>query len=208
MDARTLTNCLATTASADPARLDPAACAIFLLAAFVLAGAAQTAWFKSPHSRAFAWPIDGGITLRGRRLFGPNKTMRGFVVMIPATAASFALLGWLADPAAAGLWRLPPVGYAALGALAAAGFMAGELPNSFVKRQLDISPGDAASRPGAWWLQFAADRLDSGVGMLAALSLAVHTSWLTWLYVLAAGAALHWGFSALLFHLGLKPRAA
>jgi hypothetical protein len=205
MDAATLLPDFAVDPSA---RLDPAACAIFLLAAFVLAGVAQTAWFRSPRSRALAWPIDGGLTVRGHRLFGPNKTVRGFIVMVPAAAAAFALLGWLLDPRALGLWALPPAGYAVLGAWAAAGFMAGELPNSFIKRQLGIDPGTGASHPAAWWLQFAADRLDSGIGMLAAVSLVVPTPWLTWLYVLLAGSALHWGFSAVMFHLGLKPRAA
>jgi hypothetical protein len=199
---------LVTATAEASSRLDPVACAIFLLAAFVLAGVAQTAWFKWPRSRAFAWPIDGGLTLRGRRLFGVNKTVRGFVVMIPAAAAACALLGSLTDPVALGLWVLPPAGYAALGAWAAMGFMAGELPNSFLKRQLDIDPGRGVSHPAARCLQFAVDRLDSGVGMLVAVSLVVPTPWLTWLYVLLAGWALHWGFSALMFHLGLKPRAA
>ena len=41
-------------------------------------------------------------------------------------------------------------GYAALGAWAGLGFMLGELPNSFVKRQLDVAPGMAPrGRAGA-----------------------------------------------------------
>lgn len=192
----------------DPARLDPVACAMFLLAAFVMAGTAQTAWFKSRHSRRVAWPLDGGLTFRGRRLLGANKTVRGFVVMIPATAAAFAVLASGTDAAALGLWPLTSAGYAALGAWAAFGFMAGELPNSFLKRQLDLAPGAGAATPAASICQFVIDRLDSGIGMLAALSLAVPTPWLTWLYVLLTGPVLHWGFSILMFHLGIKARAA
>jgi len=189
--------------------LDPLVCALFLLACFTLAGIAQTAWFAAPMSRAFALPLDGGLRLRGRRLFGDNKTARGFVVMVPATAATFALLADVAgDRTVAGLWSLPIHGYALLGAWAAAGFMAGELPNSFVKRQLGISPGDAP-RSASWTVvQFIADRLDSGIGMLAAISLAVPTPALTWAYVLLFGPPIHWSFSFVLFRLGLKRRAA
>ena len=56
--------------------------------------------------------------LRGERIFGANKTVRGFVVMVPATAAAFALLAALLGSAGldrAGVWRLSPAGYAALG---------------------------------------------------------------------------------------------
>ena len=188
---------------------DPFACALFLLAAFTLAGVAQTAWFAAPASRAFALPLDGGLRLRGHRLFGANKTARGFVVMVPAAAAAFTLLALASgDPARAGLWALTPGGYALLGAWAGFGFMAGELPNSFVKRQLDIAPG-AAPRARAWTvLQFVVDRLDSGIGMLAAVSVAVHTPPMVWVYVLLIGPAIHWSFSLVLFRLGLKQRAA
>ncbi len=189
--------------------LNAAACALFLLAAFTLAGVAQTAWFAAPMSRAFARPLDGGRRFRGRRFFGANKTTRGFVVMVPAAAAAFALLAAASgDPARVGLWPLSPGAYALLGAWAGLGFMAGELPNSFVKRQLNIPPGDAP-RSRVWTaMQFIADRLDSGIGMLAAVSLAVHTPAGVWLYVLLAGPPIHWSFSLVLFRLGLKQRAA
>lgn len=189
--------------------LNPAACALFLLTAFTLAGVAQTAWFASPASRAFTRPLDGGLRFRRRRLFGANKTMRGFVVVVPAGAAAFALLAAATgDPGRAGLWPLSPATYALLGAWAAFGFMAGELPNSFVKRQVNIPPGDAP-RSRTWTIvQFVVDRLDSGMGMLAAVSLAVPAPALVWLYVLLIGPAIHWLFSVVLFRLGLKLRAA
>jgi hypothetical protein len=191
---------------------DPVACGWFLLLAFVLAGMAQTAWFKSPASRRFAQPLDAGLTLRGRRLFGENKTVRGFVVMVPAVAASFALLALLAmlagDPAAVGLWPLSISGYALAGAIAGFGFMAGELPNSFVKRQLDIAPGEATRGPLASVCQFAVDRLDSGIGMLLALRLLVSVPWRTVAVVLMVGPLIHWTFSVVMFRLGVKPRPA
>jgi CDP-2,3-bis-(O-geranylgeranyl)-sn-glycerol synthase len=189
--------------------LDPVACGWFLLFAFVFAGAAQTAWFTSAASHRFAQPLDAGLTLRGRRLFGENKTLRGFVVMVPASSAGFALLAMLVgDPVALGLWTLSVPGYALAGAVAGFGFMAGELPNSFVKRQLDIAPGGAPRGPLASASQFAVDRLDSGIGMLLALSLFVAVPWRTVAVVLIVGSFIHWTFSVVMFRLGLKPRPA
>ena len=49
--------------------LDAGACALFLMATFVLSGIAQVAWLASATSRAFAVPLDGGLTFRGRRLY-------------------------------------------------------------------------------------------------------------------------------------------
>ena len=57
--------------------------------------------------------------------------------------------------------------------------MAGELPNSFIKRQLDIAPGQASRGSFAYAAQFAIDRLDSIAGMLLALRLVVPVPWRT-----------------------------
>ncbi|CAN5844623.1 CDP-archaeol synthase [soil metagenome] len=189
--------------------LDPVACGCFLLLAFVFAGIAQTVWFASPASARFNQPLDGQLTFRGRRMFGDNKTIRGFIVMVPASGAAFALLALLAgDPAALGLWHLSVPGYVMAGALAGMGFMAGELPNSFVKRQLDIAPGEAPRGGIPATLHFLVDRLDSGIGMLLALGLLVPVTWTTVAAVLTAGPFLHWSFSVLMFRLGLKGRPA
>ncbi len=190
---------------------DPVRCGLFLLLAFTLAGVAQTAWFKSPRSARFALPLDGGRTLRGRRLLGANKTWKGFVVMVPAAMLAFSLLGAAAHAlpgVAEGLWPLTPLQYAGLGGCAALGFMLGELPNSFLKRQLDIAPGAAPESAWGRWLCFAVDRIDSIVGMLVAVSLLVPLGWQGWLLVLGLGPAIHWLFNVALYALGVKARPA
>jgi hypothetical protein len=106
------------------------------------------------------------------------------------------------------LWPLSMGGFAALGAWAGLGFMLGELPNSFVKRQLDIAPGRAPRGSLAMVVCFVADRVDSILGMLVALSVVVPTPPLMWLYVLLIGPGIHLAFSALLYRLGVKARAA
>jgi len=191
---------------------DPLLQALFIIVAFVLAGLAHSAWLRSPLSSRLSIPLDGGARVRGRRVFGDNKTIRGFVVMIPAAAIAFGLLfeamSSLAPGATSGLWPLTLRGYFALGAWAGLGFMLGELPNSFVKRQLDVAPGTAPRGRVAAFLAFVVDRLDSIVGMLLAITLAAPTPWMTWLFVIAIGPAIHLAFSVLLYKLGVKERAA
>ena len=191
---------------------DPLVSALFLTVAFVLAGLAHSAWLRTAASRRLLIPLDGGARFRGRRVFGENKTIRGFVVIVPAAAVSFALLhalvAALLPSIAADLWHLDTAGYLVVGALAGMGFMLGELPNSFAKRQLDVAPGMAPpSRLGAT-ITFVVDRIDSIVGMLIALSLAAPTPWRTWVYALLIGPGIHLAFSALLYRLGVKARPA
>lgn len=127
--------------------------------------------------------------------------------MVPAAAAAFALLGAIVPPSA-GLWNLSTGWFAVLGATAGFGFMAGELPNSFVKRQLDIVPGAAPFKRISSAIQSVADRLDSGIGMLLAMTALVPMPWQTWAVVLLIGPGIHWAFSVVMFHLGLKARPA
>jgi len=96
-----------------------------------------------------ARPLDGGRTLRGRRLLGDNKTWRGAIVMFSGVLAATLILSRL------GAWtaRLPAevraTSPALLGTLLGAGTVLAELPNSFLKRQLGIAPGaQSGSRLG------------------------------------------------------------
>ena len=194
------------------AALNPVACGAFLVTAFTLSGLAHTAWLAAPFSRRLAVPLDGGCVFGGRRLLGDHKTVRGLLVMVPATGISFAALAALAASGpgipALGLWPLPPTTYGLLGTWTALGFMAGELPNSFVKRRLDIPPGAAAQGRCLRLVFFLADRLDSTVGMLLALALVVPVSLPLWLLVLLVGPSVHAAFSVALFLLRIKARAA
>jgi CDP-archaeol synthase len=107
---------------------------------------------------ALARPLDGGATFRGRRLFGANKTWRGALFMFGGTFVLASLLSrlplyWRQVPEpirVAGPWT-----FAALLGLAT---VLSELPNSFLKRQLDIPPGGRRGSP----LGFALSLLDQG----------------------------------------------
>ena len=190
--------------------LNPTACALFIIAGFTCAGGAHVLWLRSSLARRLALPIDLGLTVRGHRLFGDNKTWRGLLVIIPATAASFFLLSQSLGgfgPSSLGLWPLSPAAYAGLGGWAALGFMIGELPNSFAKRQQGVPPGGAAR--GRMRLPFMlADRLDSVLGMLIVITLVVPVPVGTWALILIVGPMIHLGFSATLYLVGVKRRVA
>lgn len=135
-------------------------------------------------------PLDGGLTFRGQRLFGENKTWRGVVWMIGASALFGAILGLLAGSAleggtlvdfrAAGGGAEGPLalvlGYGLVHGVMGLGYALGELPNSFTKRQLDITPGKVGSGfVGA--LFFVVDQGDSVVAALLLAKLAYGISW-------------------------------
>jgi CDP-2,3-bis-(O-geranylgeranyl)-sn-glycerol synthase len=99
--------------------------------------------------RALKVPIDGGATFRGKRLFGKSKTWRGVAVAVVGSVVMAALQKWalrthFASVAVVDYGAIDPLLF---GAVMGASAMAGELPNSFVKRQLGIEPGHSASTP-------------------------------------------------------------
>ena len=115
-----------------------------------------------------ATPVDGGRTLRGRRLFGDNKTWRGALFMTAGPAVAAVALhraGWYRR-------RLPPEvadrSPLLVGALLGLGVFGGELPNSFLKRQLGIAPGSRRADPAGIAISVA-DQVDFAVTSLVLL---------------------------------------
>jgi hypothetical protein len=187
----------------------PLACTVFVFAAFVLAGAAQTAWLKSGRGARWQVPLDGYRRFRGRRIFGDNKTWNGFIVMVPATGIAFLVTSAvMANWFSCQIWSISPLGYLLLGGWAGFWFMAGELPNSFMKRQFGILPGQPAPRGWKRNLCFVLDQIDSVVAGIASLVVWVKVPALTWILVLGLGGVVHWLFNVALLVLGVKARAA
>ena len=91
--------------------------------------------------RGLKRPLDGGRTVRGRRLFGDNKTWRGALVMTAGVVGASGLL-WRAPRYRARLpAELRDADPLLVGGLLGAAMVVGELPNSLLKRQLGIEPG-------------------------------------------------------------------
>lgn len=185
--------------------LDPLRIAVFLSLAMTTAGIAQVLWLRSALSQRLQQPVDQGLTLRGRRLFGDNKTWRGFVVMVPASGLAFWGGSRLSDT---GLWELSAAAWFALGLVSGLGFMLGELPNSFIKRQAGVRPGEAPTSVVLAGLCLVLDRTDSLLGALFAIWLVVPLPALAWVGCLVVGVGVHALFSWLLYKVGVKRRAA
>ncbi len=183
--------------------------ALFLVSALGLAGLAHVAWMRTAWAKRLDQSVDFGLTFRGRRIFGDNKTVAGFVVMPLASALAFRLLRPLfpVEIDAALSFAATPGDWLLLGFMTGLGFMLAELPNSFAKRQLDVAPGMEASSKFLRPVLFLADRFDSSIGALCMFSLFSSFDWRVWLPSLAIGVCLHAFFSWALFFFGVKGRA-
>jgi hypothetical protein len=148
--------------------------ALWLAAPVIIAGALHIFAIRHDVLPWLARPLDGGATVRGRRLFGDNKTIRGIVLMVTFTTLCAMAQSWMTHrfewARELTLPGVSDVAPALWGALLGAGYVLGELPNSLVKRQLMIGPGEAARGwmgPVFWVL----DQIDSLIGAVAALSI-------------------------------------
>ncbi len=83
-----------------------------------------------------------------------------------------------------------------------------ELPNSFIKRQINIAPGASAKSQRLRSFCFIIDQVDSIAGGLLALWMIVPMPLGAALSLLMLGGVAHYVFNVLLKHLGLRTRAA
>lgn len=157
-----------------------------------------------------ARPIDGGRTLGGRPLFGHGKTWRGPILVAVGAAVVWELqrgpLHAIAAIAAIELvdaTALPGVWFGAL--LGAAAELA-ELPNSFVKRRLDIAPGGTTHGPLAavFWLW---DQLDLLLGYGLVMASVVPLTPIRVATAIALVAGVHPLLTLIGWLLGMRPTA-
>lgn len=181
------------------------------LAPAIFAGILNMIWVRLSLGRRLSVPMDQGLRLPdGRRLFGDNKTWKGFFGMIVLGALSG--LGWglflkgrplesfdlfyLIYPNSWG-WS------AVSGALLGLAYAVAELPNSFVKRRLDITPGK--SPRGLWRPLFVLlDQADSVIGCLLLLRLFYPYGWSFFLTGVFIGSLTHILLNMLLYFLKLR----
>lgn len=123
---------------------------LFMGAPILLAGIAQGLCIKYDWLKSLQRPLDLGGSLRGKRIFGDHKTWRGMVINVLFCMTGASMQAWLQAQGAVPPWVLL-VDYQAdglvLGLLLGLGMTLGELPNSLLKRQLDISPGKSGMGP-------------------------------------------------------------
>lgn len=185
---------------------------MFLIAILVCAGSSNMVFVKARLFSRLSRPMDGGVVHRdGKRLFGDNKTWKGFFGMIVLTAVWLAAAGWLASKFPA-IDRLSLIEFDDLsfpyniwfyGALWGLAYVLAELPNSFIKRRVNIPPGkNAKGLKGFMFLVM--DQVDSVIGCVLVLPLFAHITWLDGIVLVALGSAAHYFANLLLFAVRLK----
>jgi len=114
------------------------------------------------------YPLDFGKSWRGKRFFGENKTLRGFlggiifaigIVYLQFLAFSFSTFREIS------LFNYSAINPLIYGFLFGFGALTGDLIKSFFKRRLNIPQGKA-------WFPF--DQIDYIVGTIIALSFVFH----------------------------------
>jgi hypothetical protein len=129
--------------------------ALYLFAPLLVASALSGVVLRLDLFPKLKRPVDGGHTFRGCRVFGDSKTWRGFIVAaVPCTATVLVQRFAVAPPEWLLVVDYDAVNSFAFGITMGTAAMVGELPNSFVKRQLGIAPGGTArgTLAAVFWL--------------------------------------------------------
>jgi len=186
------------------------ALALWLALPVIVAGALHIAAIRMNVLPALAGiPLDGGLTFRGRRVFGANKTLRGILLMVSFTILAATGQAWLAahvDWASEITPReLAAAGPIKWGGLLGLGYVLGELPNSFLKRQINIAPGapGAGTLGPVFWI---VDQVDSLAGALIAMSFVWLPPWPVIVAMLVVTLVVHPLAALGMVALGLKER--
>ena len=178
----------------------------------IFAGILNMVWCKAPLAKSLSKPIDANRTLRdGQPIFGENKTYKGFVGMIIFGTVLTALWGEIcaqsADLQAQSFLYVNHENTflynCALGALFGLSYAAFELPNSFLKRRLKISPGKPKRGAlGAFFVFL--DQADSVFGMVLVVAAVYPMPLYFYLGYVLLGAATHLVLNMLLYKLHLR----
>jgi hypothetical protein len=157
-------------------------------------------------------PIDNGKKLKdGRRLFGANKTWKGFLGSFVICALLNAIWGKICLRFK-GMenWNYMYIYFDNTVAYNLfTGFLFGfvyavlELPNSFIKRRMDISSGKQG-KGGFGFLFKIYDQIDSLIGVILVVALYSKMNITTYMLYVAVGGITHVAINTMLFKLKLR----
>lgn len=118
--------------------------ALYLFAPLIVSAALAGLFLRYDWLPRWRRPLDGQATFRGQRVFGDGKTWRGVLIAISGSSLTVALQRALQEsiPRAIQVVDYAAVHPITLGTSLGLGAILGELPNSFVKRQLRIPRGE------------------------------------------------------------------
>jgi CDP-diglyceride synthetase len=183
--------------------------ALFFVAPFVLAGVVHIVVIKFDLLKSLARiPLDASATINGQPVFGKNKTLRGVATMI-ISATLFIVLEGIAARHSSSVARLSVVDFNLIrplpwGVLLGVGCVLGELPNSFLKRRLNIAPGGEAESGFLKLFFWIMDQIDSLLGVLVVASFQWTPSLSMLIVLLAIAMLIHPLGAFVMVRLGLK----
>jgi CDP-diglyceride synthetase len=140
---------------------------LFFLSPLILVAIANGLCIKYEWFRRLKRPLDLGRSFRGRRIFGDHKSWRGLLINVIFCTLGTMIQGWLQNRGYLPQWLYlldyRDYGYL-FGIMLGLGMTFGELPNSFLKRQLEILPGKSKKGP-AGVAFFLFDQIDLTIGI-------------------------------------------
>lgn len=177
----------------------------------ILGGVSNMVFTKTDLYKKNKYPIDGYKTLRdGKRLFGENKTIIGFISMtlfIAVYQAAWGVVCKLGGIENINDWyiingnnvRVNIITGTATGII----YMVSELPNSFIKRRLDIPSGKTPEGKYGF-IFFIIDQIDSLIGVFMFLAVYSNLGIGQYLGYLALGGITHIAINLVLYKLKVR----
>ena len=177
----------------------------------IVAGIANMIWCKSGILKVAKVPMDGGRCLKdGRRIFGDNKTWKGFLGYVILNVIAALVWGIISNAASLNSLNFFYANHdntfsfnLLIGFLLGLGYAAFELPNSFLNRRLDVRPG--MTLPGAWTVFFIfLDQADSLFGCVLTIWIFYDLGIGLYLLYVLVGALTHMVLNMLLYFVHLR----
>lgn len=170
----------------------------------ILGGILNMLFCKTKIYQKYNIPIDFGKTYKGKQIFGNNKTWIGFISMIVFCIITQILWGFICK-----LFSLQNNLYInyqnniytnfILGFCFGFLYMLFELPNSFIKRRLNIKPGKTENK-----LFFVIDQIDSLIGVMLVLFFTSNINFITYLNYVILGGITHIIINLCLYKLKIR----
>lgn len=177
----------------------------------ILAAILNMIWCKLPILKPFQVPMDFNKNFYDKkRIFGDNKTWKGFIGYIILNTIMMILWGTLCNISNINHYNYFYINYKntiafniLIGILLGLGYSLFELPNSFIKRRLDIKPGKTTK--GFKKIFFIIlDQADSAFGCCLVVSLFYNLGIKLYLAYVVVGSTTHIIFNMILYFLKLR----
>lgn len=177
----------------------------------IIAGILNSIWCKMKILEKTKVPMDGYKNFTdGKRIFGDNKTWKGFVGYIVLNIMMAILWGFICKTLNLEQYNFFYFNYSntiifnvLIGFLLGLAYALFELPNSFLKRRLDIIPGKNTGGMKKYIFIFL-DQADSIFGCVFVVWLFYSLTWKLYLCYVLLGAFTHIVINILLYYLHLR----